>query len=87
MRFFGQGMLLFLIVRLPCEIHEVTVKRISLGSRSGKTKTNFALLASSRFKLLSFGGFAVQKIVLGLNPILLLFNWYDKPEIIGEYLA
>ena len=21
------------------------------------------------------------------NPILLLFNWYDKPEIIGEYLA
>ncbi len=22
-----------------------------------------------------------------LNPILLLFNWYDKAEIIREYLA
>jgi len=24
--------------------------------------------------------------LVSLNPILLLFNWYDKPERIDEYL-
>jgi hypothetical protein len=42
----GQGMLLFLIVRMPCEIDAVTAERISLGSRSEKQKNSVAYFAS-----------------------------------------